>query len=62
MTWWVMLIFGALVDVTGVNSTIFMLLFDITGVSLVWMYSTQIVPMRAREKQPHARGTVLQAA
>jgi MFS transporter, NNP family, nitrate/nitrite transporter len=39
--------FGALVDMTGVNSMIFMLLWGITGVSLVWMYWTEIVPMRA---------------
>ena len=42
--------FGALVDVTGVNSTVFMLLFGITGVSLVWMYWTEIVPQRAKQQ------------
>jgi NNP family nitrate/nitrite transporter-like MFS transporter len=40
------IMFGALIDVTGVNSTIFMLLWGITGVSLVWMYWTEIVPAR----------------
>jgi len=40
------IMFGALVDVTGVNSTIFMLLWGITLVSLVWMYWTEIVPQR----------------
>jgi NNP family nitrate/nitrite transporter-like MFS transporter len=38
--------FGALIDVTGVNSTVFMLLWGITAVSLVWMYWTEIVPQR----------------
>jgi NNP family nitrate/nitrite transporter-like MFS transporter len=38
--------FGALVDVTGVNSTIFMLMWGITTVSLTWMYWTEIVPGR----------------
>jgi MFS transporter, NNP family, nitrate/nitrite transporter len=41
------IMFGALVDITGVNSTVFMLLWGITLVSLVWMYWTEIVPMRA---------------
>jgi MFS transporter, NNP family, nitrate/nitrite transporter len=47
------IMFGALIDTTGVNSTIFMLLWGITGVSLVWMYWTEIVPQRAR-MQTHA--------
>ncbi|MCC7348716.1 MAG: NarK/NasA family nitrate transporter, partial [Variibacter sp.] len=38
--------FGLLVDVTGVNSTIFVLMWGITTVSLVWMYWTEIVSMR----------------
>jgi NNP family nitrate/nitrite transporter-like MFS transporter len=38
--------FGVLVDITGVNSTIFMLMWGITLVSLVWMYWTEIVPGR----------------
>ncbi len=40
------IMFGALVDLTGVNSSIFMLLWGITLVSLVWMYWTEIVPAR----------------
>ncbi len=48
------IMFGALIDVTGVNSTIFMLLWGITGVSLVWMYWTEIVP--ARGGRPRSRG------
>ncbi len=42
------IMFGALADLTGVNSTTFMLLWGITLVSLVWMYWTEIVPLRAR--------------
>ena len=42
------ILFGALVDLTGVNSTAFMLLWGITFVSLVWMYWSEIVPQRAR--------------
>jgi len=41
------IMFGALVDLTGVNSTVFMLLWGITLVSLVWMYWSEIVPQRA---------------
>ncbi|HEX7953770.1 MAG TPA: nitrate/nitrite transporter [Burkholderiales bacterium] len=40
------IMFGALVDLTGVNSSVFMLLWGITLVSLVWMYWTEIVPKR----------------
>jgi len=42
------IMFGALVDVTGVNSTVFMLLWGITLVSLIWMYWTEIVPQREK--------------
>jgi len=42
------IMFGALVDLTGVNSSIFMLMWGITLVSLVWMYWTEIVPNRTR--------------
>lgn len=41
------IMFGALIDITGVNSTVFMLLWGITLVSLIWMYWTEIVPNRA---------------
>ncbi|HEY9447743.1 MAG TPA: nitrate/nitrite transporter [Burkholderiales bacterium] len=47
------IMFGALVDVTGVNSTIFMLLWGITLVSLVWMYWTEIVPQRKALPKQH---------
>jgi MFS transporter, NNP family, nitrate/nitrite transporter len=42
------IMFGALVDLTGVNSSIFMLMWGVTLVSLVWMYWTEIVPQRTR--------------
>ena len=41
------IMFGALVDFTGVNSSVFMLLWGITLVSLIWMYWTEIVPRRS---------------
>jgi len=40
------IMFGVLLDLTGVHSTAFMLLWGITAVSLVWMYWTEIVPLR----------------
>ncbi|MBE0595873.1 MAG: NarK/NasA family nitrate transporter [Desulfuromonadales bacterium] len=36
------ILFGALVDLTSVNSSIFMLLFAITCWSLIWMYSSEV--------------------
>ncbi len=34
------IMFGALIDLTGINSIIFMLLYGATAVSLIWMYFT----------------------
>ncbi|NJC88358.1 MAG: NarK/NasA family nitrate transporter [Desulfuromonas sp.] len=36
------IIFGMMVDFTGINSTIFMLLFMVSCWSLVWMYTTEV--------------------
>lgn len=55
------IMFGALVDITGVNSSIFMLLWGITLVSLVWMYWTEIVPQRRQARVP-AGAAAAQAA
>jgi len=35
-------LFGAIVDLTGINSGIFMLMYGITWVSLIWMYLTEV--------------------
>ena len=43
------IMFGALLDVTGVHSSAFMLLWGITLVSLVWMYWTEIVPLKREQ-------------
>jgi NNP family nitrate/nitrite transporter-like MFS transporter len=48
------IMFGMLLDVTGVHSTAFMLLWGITLVSLVWMYWTEIVPQRRQAAMPQA--------
>ncbi len=41
------IMFGALVDLTGVRSSAFMLLFGIVWVSLMWMYFTEVRPLDA---------------
>lgn len=35
-------LFGVLLDITGINSSIFMLLYGITCVSLLWMYFAEV--------------------
>ena len=35
-------LFGAIVDLTGINSGIFMLMYGVTWVSLIWMYLTEV--------------------
>ena len=34
--------FGALVDLTGVRSSAFMLMYGVVWVSLIWMYWTEV--------------------
>ena len=52
------ILFGALVDLTGVRSSAFMLMFGIVWVSLMWMYFTEVRPMSMAEasKHPQAEG------
>ena len=47
------ILFGALVDITGVRSSVFMLLFGIIWASLMWMYWTEVRPLAvAQDKHP----------
>jgi MFS transporter, NNP family, nitrate/nitrite transporter len=47
------IMFGALLDLTGVPSTVFMLLFGATGVSLIWMWWTERrEPVLTRDYHP----------
>jgi NNP family nitrate/nitrite transporter-like MFS transporter len=49
------IMFGALVDLTGVRSSAFMLMFGIIWVSLMWMYWTEVRPLKvARHQQRQA--------
>jgi NNP family nitrate/nitrite transporter-like MFS transporter len=36
------ILFGALVDVTGIRSSAFMLMYGVVWVSLIWMYWTEV--------------------
>ena len=36
------IMFGALVDLTGVRSSCFMLMYGVVWVSLIWMYWTEV--------------------
>ena len=48
------IIFGALVDLTGVRSSAFMLMFGIIWVSLLWMYFTEVRPFHKSLHEPVA--------
>jgi len=47
------IMFGALVDLTGVRSSAFMLMFGIVWVSLMWMYFTEVRPLSAEQARRH---------
>jgi NNP family nitrate/nitrite transporter-like MFS transporter len=36
------ILFGALMDLTGIRSSAFMLMYGVVWVSLVWMYWTEV--------------------
>jgi NNP family nitrate/nitrite transporter-like MFS transporter len=36
------ILFGALVDLTGIRSSCFMLMYGVVWVSLIWMYFTEV--------------------
>jgi NNP family nitrate/nitrite transporter-like MFS transporter len=54
--------FGALVDLTGVRSSAFMLMFGIVWVSLIWMYWTEVRPVkigRHHERQAKNKAVII---
>jgi MFS transporter, NNP family, nitrate/nitrite transporter len=51
------IMFGALVDLTGVRSSAFMLMFGIVWVSLMWMYFTEVRPLGAAQSRQHPEPT-----
>ncbi|MFA7241524.1 MAG: nitrate/nitrite transporter [Sulfuricellaceae bacterium] len=44
------IMFGALVDLTGIRSSAFMLMFGVVWVSLMWMYWTEVRPLDAKRE------------
>jgi len=44
------ILFGALVDLTGIRSSAFMLMFGVVWVSLMWMYFTEVRPLHANKE------------
>jgi NNP family nitrate/nitrite transporter-like MFS transporter len=51
------ILFGALVDLTGLRSSAFMLMFGIVWVSLMWMYFAEVRPMSAQHASKHQAAT-----
>ena len=49
--------FGALVDLTGIRSSAFMLMFGVVWVSLMWMYFTEVRPLSAEQSKLHPEPT-----
>jgi NNP family nitrate/nitrite transporter-like MFS transporter len=49
------IMFGALVDLTGIRSSAFMLMFGVVWVSLMWMYWTEVRPMDAARELKRVR-------
>ncbi len=51
------IMFGALMDLTGIRSSAFMLMYGVVWVSLIWMYWTEV---RAKEYMAHSSPPELQ--
>lgn len=49
------IMFGALVDLTGVRSSAFMLMFGVVWTSLMWMYFTEVRPLHAEQEMKRVR-------
>jgi MFS transporter, NNP family, nitrate/nitrite transporter len=54
------IMFGALLDLTGVRTSAFMLMFGVVWVSLIWMYWTEVRPVKI--SRHHERQASKQAA
>jgi NNP family nitrate/nitrite transporter-like MFS transporter len=46
------ILFGALVDLTGIRSSAFMLMFGVVWCSLMWMYWTEVKPLDTMRRRP----------
>lgn len=54
------IMFGALVDLTGVRSSAFMLLYGVVWVSLVWMYLTEVRTLDVMHARKRVAADVLE--
>jgi NNP family nitrate/nitrite transporter-like MFS transporter len=48
------IMFGALVDFTGIRSSAFMLMYGVVWVSLIWMYWTEVRATEVMGRRAHA--------
>ena len=48
------IMFGALVDLTGIRSSAFMLMYGVVWVSLIWMYWTEVRGIEVMGRRAHA--------
>jgi len=46
------IMFGALVDLTGIRSSSFMLLYGVVWVSLIWMYFSEVRSSSVLDRRP----------
>ena len=49
------IVFGALVDLTGIRSSAFMMLFGVVWVSLMWMYFSEVRPLHAEQEKKRTK-------
>jgi NNP family nitrate/nitrite transporter-like MFS transporter len=54
------IMFGALVDLTGIRSSAFMLMYGVVWVSLIWMYTTEVRKMDLIKKPQPAEADTLE--
>jgi NNP family nitrate/nitrite transporter-like MFS transporter len=54
------IMFGALVDLTGIRSSAFMLMYGVVWVSLIWMYTTEVRKMDLIKKPRPAEADSLE--
>jgi NNP family nitrate/nitrite transporter-like MFS transporter len=54
------IMFGALVDLTGVRTSAFMLMFGVVWVSLIWMYFTEVRHTEVMGKHVAQAGAAIQ--
>jgi NNP family nitrate/nitrite transporter-like MFS transporter len=54
------IMFGALVDLTGIRSSAFMLMYGVVWVSLIWMYTTEVRKMDLIKKKAPVEADVLE--